>query len=157
MQSARLLAVAAIALGVAAFAGTASAEGTVVRERTVTTVPNRPLIWSGVFTLGISYGISAVVGATSNTDADRYLFIPVAGPWIDFASRAGCPGTGSCAGETAAKVGLVIDGIFQGIGAISIVSGFLWRRQVVVRDTAAIHVMPYTGAHGSGLMLTGTF
>src|SRR5262249_52594083 len=87
------------ALGVPAVASAqtsvpASAE-TTSQERIayVKTKPNGDLIAAGLFTLGIPYGFSAMVGIQSDVEADRRLLIPVAGPWMNLATRPNC-GTG---------------------------------------------------------------
>src|SRR5580658_9317570 len=105
---------------------TARADEVVVRE-SVYGGPNRTLFWSGVFTAGVPYVASTIVGAESDYSPDRALFIPIAGPWVDLAQRGGCPiSSASCNTETLNKVFLVGDGILQGIGAITIVSAFLF-------------------------------
>ena len=128
------------------------------RAPRVSSVPNGPMIWSGLFTFAVPYTISVVVGATSKLDQDRFLFIPLVGPWIDFATRPGCPTVlGTCAGETAARVGLGFDGAFQGLGAVAFVSGFFWRREVVVSDSMSFIVTPYGGRGSGGLVAAGHF
>lgn len=161
----------AVAIAVTAFVGAASElparaddyvsypsnHEPLVRERVVTTEPNMPMIGTGVVTFAIPYTVSVVVGVTSRVDADRYLFIPIAGPWIDFARRPGCSAYADCGGETAAKVGLGFDGVFQAIGAIAIVSGFVWRRNVVVKERLSFVVAPYAGPLSNGVVAMGRF
>ncbi len=121
--------------------------------------PNVPLITSGFITFGIPYTISVFVGATSDRDEDRALFIPLVGPWIDLATRR-CPAIiGTCNGETAAKAGLIVDGIFQGLGVLTMASGFLWRaRSVKVANRAGLDwVSPWASGQGGGLSAVGHF
>lgn len=146
----------ALGLGLATLAPAAHAEEYVEGAYR----PNRPLIASGFITFGIPYTVSVFVGATSNRDADRALFIPLAGPWIDLATRGDCGQLlGGCGNETAAKAGLIVDGIFQGIGAITMVSGFLWRseRVVVVRHAGVDWVAPWLNGQGAGVSAVGHF
>lgn len=84
--------------------------------------PNRKLLRSGVWTLGMSYVPAFVVAVASPRAADKNLFIPVGGPWIDYATRD-CR---ECTHETLNRVLLVTDGIFQGVGALQIVGSFLF-------------------------------
>jgi hypothetical protein len=122
--------------------------------------PNKPLIASGFITFGIPYTVSVFVGATSNREEDRALFIPLVGPWIDLATRGGCPPlAANCNGETAAKAGLIVDGIFQGIGVITMASGFLWRSKsyTVVRSAGIDMVAPWSTGSGGGLAAIGHF
>ena len=121
--------------------------------------PNVPLITSGFITFGIPYTISVFVGATSDREEDRALFIPLVGPWIDLATRR-CPSLlGTCNGETAAKAGLIVDGIFQGLGVLTMASGFLWRSRSATsdRNSGVDFVTPWASATGGGLSAVGRF
>jgi len=128
--------------------------------------PNRTLLKSGAWTLGLSYVPALVVGLQSDLPEDRYLLVPVAGPWIDFAKRD-CP---TCDHETANQVLLVTDGIFQGISALQIVGSFLFFERtettVVSRRTPSdgvksdfsLRLAPKRyAAGGYGLTAIGTF
>jgi hypothetical protein len=133
------------------------------RESVVAGGPNAMLFKSGLFVFGIPYGASVVVAATSDRDEDKNLFVPVVGPWMDFGSRHDCGNLGqpSCTGETAVKVLLAADGIFQAIGAIELVSAFLVpdSRYVATKEQGP-HIMMAPGRVGStgyGLAAAGTF
>jgi hypothetical protein len=128
----------------------------VVREEAV---PNAGLILSGSLMLGITYTSSLIVGASSERDSDKHLYVPLAGPWIDLADRGGCDDAGGtgCDNETRNKVLLVADGIFQGIGAAQIVGGFAFPRRRVVAKTADVRIVPNVGRAGYGLTASGTF
>jgi hypothetical protein len=103
-------------------------------------VPNRGLIWSGVAVLGTTYGISTVVAAVSDKPADRALWVPVAGPWIDLGSRGRC--RGSCNHEATNKVLLVADGLGQAIGALQILGGFLFPAKRTVTEVGRVQILP---------------
>src|SRR5687768_7526558 len=106
---------ATVALGVAA----AAPAGAQHRTDTVEYAgPNRTLLRSGAWTLGLSYVPALVVGIESDLPADRYLLVPVAGPWLDLGNRGDCDG---CDRETLNKVLLVTDGVFQGLGSLQII------------------------------------
>lgn len=159
--SAKKAVVAVMAIVGASFVGvgSASADEVVARE-TVYVGPSRPLLWSGIFTAGVPYAASVVVGAESSNTADRALFIPIAGPWVDLSQRGGCPvSTSSCNGETLNKVLLVGDGIFQGIGALTIVSAFLFPRRGPYGHASNrdFHISPLSLRSGGGLLAVGTF
>src|SRR5262245_50462782 len=100
----------------------AHAEHVVAAETVTTTTPNRNLLHSGLVTLGLAYVPSFIVAVESPLEVDNNLYIPVAGPWLDFANR-NCP---TCQHETFNKVMLVTDGIFQGIGALNILGAFVF-------------------------------
>src|SRR6188508_102438 len=76
------------------------------RETVTTTGPNRELLHSGIFALGVPYVASVIVAASSDRAEDKNLYIPVVGPWMDYANRGSCGRTGepSCDKETAYKI-----------------------------------------------------
>lgn len=115
----------AASMALTCISGRVAAEETVVvapSDGPVTTGPNRALLSSGIWTLGLSYVPAVIVGLESDLDADRKLLIPVAGPWLDYAERD-CP---NCKHETMNKVLLVTDGVLQGIGALQILGSLLF-------------------------------
>jgi hypothetical protein len=130
---------------------------TTVQEKT----PNVGLITSGVVMFGASYGASLVVAAASSRDGDQHLYVPLAGPWMDLADRGTCRETAgrSCNNETANKVLLVADGIFQGAGALQIIGGFLFPSTKVVTRSAkpSVRVTPTAGYGNVGLQAYGRF
>jgi hypothetical protein len=95
--------------------------------------PNVPLIASGVATFAVAYVPSVIVAASSTLPADRHLYVPIAGPWIDMANRPAC-GVGwvSCAVETGNKVALGLSGVFQAIGVLATATGFFVPERTVV-------------------------
>ncbi|HTQ03949.1 MAG TPA: hypothetical protein VMI54_08825 [Polyangiaceae bacterium] len=128
------------------------------------TGPDRGLLHSGIWTLGLSYVPALVVGIESSLPDDRFLFAPVAGPWIDFAKRD-CP---TCNHEQLNKVLLVTDGIVQGVGALEIVGSFFFIEHTTVSRTAdddgdkpksafELHVVPTRVAGAYGLAAIGKF
>ncbi len=141
----------------------------VVSDQTATTGPNRPLLHSGIWILGLSYVPAVVVAATSSRYGDKNLYIPVVGPWLDLATRGSCPTNVACNNETVNKVLLVVDGIFQGFGALDIVSAFVFpeTRTVTVRSSergadhrssASIRFLPArVGGNAYGLAAVGAF
>ena len=155
-------------LGAAALAASLSvlAASAVVRDAHAEDVvdpgyrPNAPLITLGFATFGVPYVMSVVVAATSARSEDRALFAPLVGPWIDLGTRGNCQVLAHfCNSETAARAGLIVDGIFQGIGVILVASGFFWRepRAVVARQAGVDWVAPWASSHGGGLGAVGHF
>jgi hypothetical protein len=126
------------------------------------TGPDRGLLRSGAWTLGLSYVPAFVVAVESPLPADRYLFAPVAGPWVDYAKRD-CP---TCQHETLNRVLLVTDGVLQGVGALQILGSFLFVEHTVVSRPARtfgpkmaldLRVVPTRTAGGYGLAAIGKF
>jgi uncharacterized membrane-anchored protein len=122
------------------------------------------MVGSGLALFGISYTPALVVGASSGLEADRTLFVPLAGPWIDLTQRPGCSPATSCNEENTDKVLLVIDGVLQAIGAVTTVSGLLTTAhstKTVVRSATlgpTLRVSPSQIDNGGyGLLASGTF
>jgi hypothetical protein len=133
-----------------------------VRETVVSAGPNSAMLGSGLFTFGVPYIASVVVAANSDHPGDNNLYLPVVGPWLDFANRGDCGAFGqrSCDNETANKVLLVVDGVFQGIGALQIVGAFLSpeTRTVTVATNPRFKLGPSSvGRTGYGVAAVGSF
>ncbi len=137
-----------------------STEATV--DTTYSTGPSMEMVGSGIGTFTLSYLPAVVVGATSGLDVDRTLFVPLAGSWMDLTQRPKCGPVTSCNAEDTARVLLVTDGIFQAIGAITIVGGFLTTSHETRTVRAAdlrptLRIAPASVGKGYGLMALGTF
>lgn len=138
--------------------------------------PHPVLLPVGIATLAFSYLPSVGVGLVSDHKGDTNLIIPLAGPWIDLASR-GCdgftlPGPNGpfqlsdgqyCGTSGVERAALIADGIAQGIGALTIVGAFLipQRRTVLVGDAKAPAILSMRpssfGGRGAGAVLVGSF
>lgn len=136
---------------------------TAVDTTTYSTGPSMEMVGSGIGTFALSYLPAVVIGATSGLDADRTLFVPLAGPWMDLTQRPRCGPIVSCNTEDTDKVLLITDGVFQAIGAISIVGGFLTTTRETRTVRAAelrptLRISPASvGGKGYGLMALGSF
>lgn len=112
----------ALALGLLGIAGTASAQQSVIvageRSEPASRGPSAYLFSSGLVTTGLSYTPALIVAINSDRSEDKYLYAPFAGPWMDLAARDG--------GSKVAKTLLVVDGVFQTIGAIQIIASFIF-------------------------------
>jgi len=136
-------------------------EVVVTTDRRAVTTPNRSLLHSGVVTLGASYIPAFIVAVESPRSFDRQLFIPVAGPWMDFATRK----CSDCEHERLNKALLITDGIFQSIGALNILGAFLFpETRVYAKNTnypasqkASLSIAPTRMAGGYGLTAVGRF
>ena len=123
-----------------------------------------PAVTSGIVVFGISYGSAVIVASTSTHRGDSHLFVPIVGPWLDFADRGTCgPLTNErCDNETTYKVLLAVDGVFQAIGVLSVVGGLLAPEGTTVVAKAPekpkIQIAPAQyGKSGVGLAAVGTF
>jgi hypothetical protein len=180
-RTVRCAAVAAAA-GLACIVGTqaASAQQTnivsppatarVVEKPETYTGPNRALISTGLVTFALAYVPAVIVAGTSSQPADNHLYIPVAGPWLNLANRpacgmvpteaAGVPGI-PCDMETTNKVLLGVDGVFQGIGALTTLVGLLspeHEEETVTTGKPTVHITPARmGKGGYGIAAFGNF
>lgn len=132
-------------------------------ERTIEHRPNRTLLSTGTGLFVLSYGSSVVAAAVSDRDADKKLFIPVVGPWMDLGDR-GCTGAEPCgANEDVAKAMVITSGIVQGAGVLMALSSLFIPESTTVseRTRAAtkpeVRVLPVSFAAGAGLGAVGRF
>jgi hypothetical protein len=136
-----------------------SNEPTIDASTTRKTLPNKPLLVTGTVLLGGTYAASAIVAALSDRDADKKLYYPVAGPWLDLNHR-GCD-TNPCANNKLDRVLLVGDGILQGIGAfgmlLSLVVPEKTTRSWYLIGNNEFVVAPSLAPCMTGLSAAGTF
>jgi len=162
---------AAIGLaGAALFPGAANAEEmsqsrspyTVEKTSSQATGPSWMMVGSGIGIFALSYVPVVVVGATSGLPADQNLYVPIVGPWIDFAERPGCPTGTLCNVENTDRVLLVTDGILQGVGVVTVIGGFLStaHETKTVRTAGlspTLHLKPARIGKGYGILVSGSF
>jgi hypothetical protein len=117
----RNLAASALALAVVAFGATASAQQAVVVAGDGdggSRGPNPYLFTSGLITTGLSYTPALVVAVNSDRSEDKFLYAPFVGPWLDLAARDD--------DDKLNNTLLVVDGVFQTIGALQLLASFMW-------------------------------
>ena len=138
----------------------ASVTGVIAPHDVITyeeSMPNGALIGSGLTMFGASYIPSMIVAASSDHPGDTALYVPIAGPWMDLVRRdAGCPYV-HCANDASNKALLVADGVFQGLGALQILGGFLFPTTRTVTQIAGVQVVPGIGSSQVGLTAVGRF
>lgn len=124
--------------------------------------PNRVLLLSGGAVILATYLPSAGIAATSGRDGDQYLYIPIAGPWVDLAVRGGC-GPNPCDEEGGYKTLIVASGIAQLAGTAMLVAAFFvpdgrerTARAAAVRAKPVVVPAPL-GRSGAGVAIVGTF
>ena len=108
----------------------------VMAERPV--LPNPVLLRGGLAILAVGYVPAAAVGLFSDHKGDANLLIPVAGPWIDLATRD-CSGSVTltydgpvelssgqrCGSNGTEQAALIVDGIVQGVGTLGIIGSLI--------------------------------
>ena len=124
------------------------------------TLPNTQLLAGGVLTLGVGYGTSLVVAATSERPSDGFLYVPVVGPWMDLGTRD-CRNIPCDVSEAGNRVLLVANGILQAGGVLQILGSFLLPETHTVTRVAevpsGVHVRPTAGPGSVGLAAYGAF
>jgi len=158
---ARSLAVVASCVGILCVAGRSRAQqsrpsDSITYERTE---PDKRLVVGGIALFGLTYGPSLVIAGTSGYPADKNLYAPIVGPWVDLASRGPC-GAGheiSCDTERAYKVLLVANGVGQALGALQIISGFAFPVHKTAHDATTVVVSPQLGFTMVGVQASGNF
>jgi hypothetical protein len=103
--------------------------------------PRKGLVIAGSVVLGTTYFLSAAIGMASTNTGDRWLLVPVFGPFLDLGAR----GSDSCttsssartcdALETVVRFYLALDGVVQGSGALLLISGFVFPKKEFVSDS----------------------
>ncbi len=138
----------------------------------VDTRMRKGLVIAGSVITGVPWLIGLPTALGSETSADRWLLVPVIGPWGDYASRPKCQDTDTasgafdCVGEGLIRALLVLDGILQTTGAILFTVGIAAEKTVLVRnDVAIVHETKRTvkflpsrvGPNAFGLTAFGEF
>jgi hypothetical protein len=148
----------AFALTLLGGAATASAQNNVVvaEEGGGYRGPNAYLFSSGLITTGLSYTPALIVAINSDRSEDKYLYAPFVGPWMDLAARDG--------GSKVDTTLLVVDGVFQTIGALQIIGSFIFTGGSATASSASSHAVAQTvvapakvAGEGYGLVAVGTF
>src|SRR5689334_2536091 len=116
----RTVAAGALGLALLGFGATASAQQAVVvaDDDSGNTGPNPFLFNSGLLVTGLSYTPALIVAVNSDRSEDKFLYAPFVGPWLDLAAR-----------DDDSKVNktlLVVDGVFQTIGAIELIASLMY-------------------------------
>jgi hypothetical protein len=161
----------AVAAGIVAAACTI---GQAARAEPVPTIappaPEHPgrvdpmLVMSGAVFLGIPYVTSVAAAATSYIPADKFLYLPLAGPAVDLVVRNTCS-TEGCKGDLGTvALPLTLDALAQAAGLTMIITAFTSPGQPPVSAYAKadpprpqLRVMPSAYAGGAGVAAFGTF
>jgi hypothetical protein len=131
-------------------------------ERTVERRPNSTLLSTGMGLFILSYGPAAVAAATSSREADKRLFIPVAGPWLDLANRD-CRGHRCGETEDVAKAMIITSGVVQGAAALMALGSLIIPETTTVSERKAadlkpsVKVLPVSFGAGAGIGAMGRF
>jgi hypothetical protein len=133
-------------------------------ERTVEKRPNGTLLSTGVGLFVVSYVPSIIAGAVSDRDADKNLFIPVVGPWLDLGDR-GCDTRECGSREDINKAMIITSGVVQGAGVLLGIGSLIIpesskveeRRGVAKAYKPEVRVSPLSFGAGAGVGAVGRF
>ncbi|HEY8076827.1 MAG TPA: hypothetical protein VIF62_22025 [Labilithrix sp.] len=117
-------------------------------------LPNRPLLVAGAATFVGAYATGVVVAAESKLDADKRLYVPVVGMWLDVANR---PCATCTTGDTFATISFVAGGVAQVAGLALVATSFVFPEKKRPLPRAAVQIVPLQLAGGGGLGALGTF
>ncbi len=125
----------------------------------VESTPSAGLIVGGGLVFGAAYATALVGSLQSEVREDRWLAVPVAGPWVALAQRQQC-GLGArqegCDRVPLDQLGLIAAGSFQVFGAALILIGAA-TTEMKPKQTASLQVMPAAGPSSYGLSAFGHF
>jgi hypothetical protein len=122
-------------------------------------LPNVPLLVTGMIVLGASYGASAIGAARSDNETDDKLYYPVVGPWMALNDRD-CS-VDPCDQKTLDTTLLVGSGIVQGLGALSVLMSLFIPTKTThswyLIGNDDLNVTPVGGSGELGAMAVGQF
>jgi hypothetical protein len=118
--------------------------------------PDPLLAMTGAVVLGLPYGFSIWGAAASNVPSDRWLYIPVGGPWVDLIVRHTCSTTGCQGADASEALPLAIDGLAQAAGLAILVTSFASKGEPPP-SAFALRVAPTSYRGGGGVSAFGTF
>jgi hypothetical protein len=136
-------------------------------ERRIAHRPNRPLLTTGASIFVLTYGASVISGIISDRDADKKLFIPVVGPWLDLGQRDCNVATPCGTNEDVAKAFIITSGVVQGVGVLMALGSFLIPETTTVEERSStakakvekpsVKVLPVSFGAGAGIGAVGRF
>ncbi len=120
--------------------------------------PNKALLITGSAFLVGTYVTTAALAGANGPDADKNLYIPVVGPWLNLADRTTANGR---AGDTRDTVLIAGSGVLQGAGAALLIASFFVPEKVPAARISAgnvkMQLTPTAGPGAGGLGAIGTF
>jgi hypothetical protein len=133
---------------------TPSGESTVIYSKRT---PNKAVLITGASLLVGTYVTTAALAGANGSVADKDLYIPIVGPWINIGDRPS-----STRSESTRDTLLIAgSGVLQGIGVLMAVGSFFIPEKVPAARISAgnvkMEVIPTAAAGSAGLGAIGTF
>lgn len=120
--------------------------------------PNRALLVTGASIFVTTYALTASFAAAGQRAADRDMFVPLAGPFMNLANRNCARG---CTTDTRDTVLIATSGGVQLISVGLMVASVLFPEKVTVGHVAVgpvkMQIAPSAAAGGGGAIAVGTF
>jgi hypothetical protein len=114
--------------------------------------PNKAVLITGTSLLVSTYATTAALSAANGPVADKDLYIPVVGPWINLASR-----DTDRPDNTRDSLLIAGSGVLQGIGAALMVTSFFVPEKVPTARISAGNVKMQVAPALGGVGAIGTF
>ena len=131
-----------------------SGESTVIYNKRT---PNKAVLITGTSLLVSTYVTTAALAGANGSVADKDLYIPIVGPWINIGDRPSSTRSDS----TRDTLLIAGSGVLQGIGALMAVGSFFIPEKVpaarIQAGNVKMEVMPTAAAGSAGLGAIGTF
>jgi hypothetical protein len=165
MGEARSLGLAA-AIAVALMGVGHEARAAELRTLTLEPSPDMPrgpdplLVTTGVVIFGVPYGMSAFAAAESHLSSDKWLYVPLVGPWGDLIARWTCASSNCRSDVGPAALPLVLSGVGQAAGIGILIKALIdppGKSGARAATDTHLHVAPTTYAGGAGLQAYGAF
>jgi hypothetical protein len=125
-------------------------------------LPNKPLLVTGLVVLGGSYGASAIAAGMSDRESEDKLYYPVVGPWLALHDRD-C-NADPCNKKTLNTTLLIGSGVLQGVGALSLLMSLFIPEKTthswyLIGDEERPHlaITPVLGQEQAGAFAVGSF
>jgi hypothetical protein len=121
--------------------------------------PDPLLVTTGAVMFGLPYAGSVVAAAKSEIPADRWLYVPVVGPFGSLAQRETCQDPGCKGNPSTVALPLVLDGLVQAAGAYILVHSLVGTSAPSAPPPtgAHVHVVPSAYVGGAGVSAFGSF
>jgi hypothetical protein len=120
--------------------------------------PNKALLITGASLFVGTYVTTAAFAGANGPVADKDLYLPIVGPWINLSERTTASGRGN---DTRDVVLIAGSGVLQGAGAALLVTSFFVPERVPAARISAgnvkMQITPQAGPGAGGLGAVGTF
>ncbi|MEA2748612.1 MAG: hypothetical protein QOI41_2755 [Myxococcales bacterium] len=120
--------------------------------------PNKALLITGASLFVGTYVTTAAFAGANGPVADKDLYLPIVGPWINLSERTTASGR---ANDTRDVVLIAGSGVLQGAGAALLVTSFFVPERVPAARISAgnvkMQITPQAGPGAGGLGAVGTF